>query len=175
MKDWKKDLKIRKRNMTLKDTINYFLSDVEVDENGCWKNRFYKSYDKDGYLKIGFNNNTKLLPRLILIDRHGEEFMKNYVTRHLCHNRRCINPWHIIYGTNQDNVDDKIRVGNGVVPNNTGSKNGRAKLIEEEVKEIKALLKEKNLTHREIAKRFGVSNGTISKINIGILWSHIDA
>ena len=157
--------------MNLKDTINYFCTDVDVDENGCWRNRTYK-LERNGYLRVSFNSqkNRTTIPRLILIDRHGEEFMKNYVTRHLCNNKFCINPWHIIYGTQQENINDRQKAGRQA----KGSKNGFAKLTEEEVKEIKFFLKQNNLTQTEIAKIFKTSNANISSIKNHKLWKHIN-
>ena len=157
--------------MSLKDTINYFCTDVDVDENGCWRNRKYKNYSK-GYFSIRYLNKIEILPRLILIDRHGRSFMKNYVTRHLCHNNGCINPWHIVYGTQQDNVDDCIRANRR--RQQRGSKNVMSKLIEKQVREIKIILKyNKSIKHHDIGNFFGVSRGTISNINNGRIWKHV--
>jgi hypothetical protein len=55
---------------------------------------------------------------------------------------------------------------------NFGSKNGQAKLNEEQVREIKLLLLKKIL-HKNIAKKFNVGRMAVTQINIGRTWSHI--
>jgi len=55
---------------------------------------------------------------------------------------------------------------------NFGSKNGQAKLNEEQVREIKLLLLKK-IFHKEIAKKFNVEKNTIGNINVGKTWSHV--
>jgi len=55
-----------------------------------------------------------------------------------------------------------------------GTKNGRAKINEEIVKEIKTLLRDTNLTHKEISSRFiGVSKSMVSQISRNGRWAHV--
>jgi len=54
-----------------------------------------------------------------------------------------------------------------------GENNGRAKLKEKQVIEIRKLLEKKELTKTAIAKKFNVSIYPISAISRGILWKHI--
>ncbi len=54
-----------------------------------------------------------------------------------------------------------------------GENNPAHKLTEQDVIQIKLLLKEGKLSQRKIAKIFGVSQLIISKINTGKIWSHI--
>ena len=54
-----------------------------------------------------------------------------------------------------------------------GEKNPKAKLTEEEVKEIKRLRREKNLSQSELAKIFGVTGCNISYILSGKTWGHV--
>jgi DNA invertase Pin-like site-specific DNA recombinase len=56
---------------------------------------------------------------------------------------------------------------------NKGEKNGRSKLTEQEVVAIKELLK-LGFTQRQIAKMFGVWSSTISYINQGKIWAHLE-
>jgi len=57
--------------------------------------------------------------------------------------------------------------------NNTGEKNGQAKLKEAQVIEIKNLLSEGDLSQYKIADLFGVSRSCILGIKLGRLWSHV--
>ena len=56
----------------------------------------------------------------------------------------------------------------------TGEDSPNNKLTENQVKGIKHLLKDGNLTHKEIGKKFEVVAATISMISIGENWSHVE-
>lgn len=65
----------------------------------------------------------------------------------------------------------------GFIPfdkNQTGSNNVNAKLIENEVREIKKLLLEGNLKQKEIAKKFNVSVDIVSRIKLGKTWKEVE-
>ena len=56
-----------------------------------------------------------------------------------------------------------------------GTKNGRAKINEEIVKEIKILLRDTTLTHKEISLRFdNVSKTNVSMISRNSRWKHVE-
>jgi predicted XRE-type DNA-binding protein len=57
--------------------------------------------------------------------------------------------------------------------NNSGENNSNHKLTEEQIIQIKLLLKEGILTQQEIADMFGVTQILISKIKTGKLWSYV--
>lgn len=72
------------------------------------------------------------------------------------------------YDTSAGNQADRLKHGTS----NRGEKNGRAKLNEGDVREIRLALCG-GKTRALIAKKFGVSEVQISKINGGKCWSHI--
>jgi len=55
-----------------------------------------------------------------------------------------------------------------------GEKNGLAKLTELDVIEIKKMLKNKKLTHKEIAKKYSVSRSRVTSIKSGTTWKHLN-
>lgn len=57
---------------------------------------------------------------------------------------------------------------------NRGSRNGMAKLTEQQVKEIRVLLASGKYLQREIAEQFGVSRRLIGMIKKGIRWKQAD-
>ena len=75
------------------------------------------------------------------------------------------------YITNADNVIHARKHGLLCVQ---GSKNGRAKLSENDVGPIKNLYS-KGATQQELAQKFGVCQTTISKIICGTTWKHYTA
>jgi predicted XRE-type DNA-binding protein len=62
---------------------------------------------------------------------------------------------------------------NGLI-NNTGSNNGKAKLTEAKVREIKTLLNESDLSQYDIAEKYNVSRSCILMINLGKRWGHVE-
>ena len=71
------------------------------------------------------------------------------------------------WDTHNSNTADSIR--NGV---KRGTKNGRAKLSESQIEEIKSLHKAGHL-QRNIAKQFNISKGSVSNIVLGKSWKHL--
>ncbi len=88
---------------------------------------------------------------------------------HSCDNPACCNPHHLWLGTNEENMRDKIEKGRQQI----GSEHHHAILNEEKVKEIVELLKESELTFRQIGARYGVSVEAISNIRNGNSWIRI--
>lgn len=99
---------------------------------------------------------------------------------HHCDNRSCINPDHLFLGTQKDNVDDMLKKGRGKGftkghKRAVGELHGRTKLTNEQVKEIKEILKKDQSYGIKIklAKRYNVHRCVISHINSGLSWRHI--
>lgn len=89
---------------------------------------------------------------------------------HTCDNRECNNPHHLFLGTILDNIRDREKKGRTVTVK--GGLHGRAKLSDDDVLIVKALLRE-GIHHKEIAKRFNVSKSAIHHISAGNRWKHI--
>ena len=91
------------------------------------------------------------------------------IVRHSCDNPACINPEHLLIGTDLDNARD--RVSRGRTPDMRGENGPGAKLTLKEVIEIRA---EKLTGNREMAGRFGVTHSNISAIRLGKSWKNVD-
>jgi hypothetical protein len=72
------------------------------------------------------------------------------------------------WDSKRNNEADKKRHGTA----NVGSRNGRAKLTEPQVHQIKEKLSE-GVSRNQVAREFGVSPRTIYGIRIGRVWSHM--
>jgi len=91
------------------------------------------------------------------------------VVRHTCDNPLCVNPDHLLLGTHQDNIRDKVERGRGRVPHNTiGERNPQSKLTEEQVREIR-----QSTQTAEFVRRFGVCRSTIQSIRRGDTWKFL--
>ncbi|HVK84225.1 MAG TPA: HNH endonuclease [Kofleriaceae bacterium] len=104
---------------------------------------------------------------------------------HRCDNRACVNPDHLFLGTRLDNAADMVRKGRAAtgVRNASkkrpwrvarGSRNGHAKLTEDQVAEILRRL-DAGQSKASVARAFGCSPGNISRINSGDQWVHVSA
>ena len=76
---------------------------------------------------------------------------------HRCDNPICCNPKHLFLGTNQDNIDDKVKKGR--CPDLRGTRCYAAKLSEEDVREIRRLKPQATL--KALAFLYDVSRATI--------------
>lgn len=91
------------------------------------------------------------------------------VVMHTCDNRRCINPKHLVGGTPEANMLDKLAKHRQA----KGEANGRAKLTPENVLEIRSKWDSKSCTYKELCVMFGVSRATVWRVLSGKNWRHI--
>lgn len=130
-------------------------------ENGCleWQMAKIKGY---GYVQYKGKNYGA--HRLAAIFAFGDPEPGMYAL-HSCDNKPCCNPNHLRWGTHMDNVRDAMKRQQ----KSQGEKNGNAKLKESDVAEILECLS-KNEKGQDIARKYGVSSGTISNIKNGMAW-----
>lgn len=89
--------------------------------------------------------------------------------RHRCDDLRCVNPSHLILGTQKDNVRDRDERNRAA--DVSGSCNPSAKLNENDVERIREILKIGGVTQKKLAPYFGVSHALINAIAKGRLWN----
>jgi hypothetical protein len=89
---------------------------------------------------------------------------------HSCDNRACVNPAHLWIGTHQENVTDCRVKGRG--SDNLGTRNPRAALTEDGVREIRAFVAAGG-TRAAMARRYGLSHGTICAVVDRRNWKHV--
>ncbi|MGO4274054.1 HNH endonuclease [Paenibacillus sp. TAF58] len=142
------------------DRIKY-----NINENGCY---ICTSHAKNawGYPLINIKKKSKYVHRVIYEEHHGK-LTSEQIVRHKCDIRDCINPLHLIVGTHQDNVEDRVKRGRSAY----GTLNGRAKLCEDDVKEIRS---ETNSTNTELARRFNVDRKVIYNVKLQKTWKHVN-
>ena len=89
---------------------------------------------------------------------------------HRCDNRLCIRTAHLFLGDQQDNLDDAKRKGRQC----RGSRNGSAKLTEDDVRSIRARAASGE-TRTAIANAFGITYFSVRLIVQRKRWSYLDA
>lgn len=138
--------------------------EYEIDENGCF-NCLSGTSQRSGHIGIYAEGKQYRAHRYIYQKLVGE-IPDGYVVRHTCDNPKCINPAHLLTGTHAQNVRDRVERGRSAI----GERNGRAKLTEQEVKEIKYI---KSLNNKTLSYIYGVDQKVIRKIKRGESWKHV--
>lgn len=92
------------------------------------------------------------------------------VVRHKCDCRPCVNPRHLLIGTQRDNMQDMIARNRRTAPDQRGALNYAAKLSADDVAKVREMFDLK-MTNIAIAAQFGVTHAAISKIRTGAAWA----
>lgn len=143
--------------------------------DGCWE--WDRPAASNGYAQICVRNKT-CMPHIESFKIHKGPVPRGMVVMHTCDNRLCINPEHLVLGTQSLNVADKVAKGRQA----KGSGHGVAKLTEEAAAYILEQYAAARVTGQTVpgtvpglAKRFGVSEFAIRRITRGDGWRHVRA
>lgn len=143
--------------------------------NECWMwlgkarkprrsgNKFYGSYAYINISGVGI-----LAHRLSYLIHHGS-IDPDLVVRHTCDNTQCVNPNHLIQGTQKDNIGDAVIRGRW---NSRGENCPLSKLTEGQVLEIRRR-REGGERGQDLAKEYGVDRRNIYDIFHRLTWKHI--
>lgn len=125
-----------------------------------------------GYGKIRIHGKWRRAHRVSFEINHGE-IPPGMVVRHSCDNPSCINPDHLLTGTQGDNINDMRDRGRARFA--VGESSGKAKLTEADVRMIREIHSPgvRGRGAHVLAKRFGVSKPTIQAIISGKSWGHV--
>lgn len=146
--------------------LNY--EKLVIRKNGCWDWKG-NTDSRRGYGRVVYRARNKSIPAHVASWKINRgKIPKGMCVLHKCDNRSCTNPDHLFLGTNFENVRDMVYKNRQA----KGSNAGQAKLTEDQVKEIRQLLSEK-MDQKEIAKKYNITQTTVSHINIGKTWRHI--
>lgn len=129
--------------------------------SGCWM--WIGTVDGRGYGAIKDGKKMRRATR-VSWELYRGAFDTNLRLLHKCDNPLCVNPDHLLLGTNWDNTRDMFAKGRA-----HDRRGNNAKLTPEQVVEIRTSA----LTGRALAAKFGVSTATISFVRSGKRWSHV--
>jgi hypothetical protein len=135
--------------------------------NKCWNWIGYKN--RAGYGMLGIGYQRPYVHRLSWEIHFGPIPAGKQVCHH-CDNPACIRPDHLFLGTARDNLLDAIEKGRHHPPPAEGEQNGRARLTENIVRDIRQRVTDSGAA---LAREFMVTRQTIHAIRKGKLWSHI--
>ncbi len=92
------------------DPLDRLMERIKKDENGCWN--YTGVIGWGGYGQIKINGTMKSAHRVMWILWNKKPVPHGMVVRHTCvGNRSCINPDHLILGTQKQNMQDCIKQG----------------------------------------------------------------
>ena len=141
----------------------YFWNRVDVKgPNECWPWTKATSRTQGRYGQVHFDGAVRQAHAVAFKLTHG--FYTEY-HRHTCDNGICCNPAHLLDGTHQDNMNDKVERGRQP----RGETAGVAKLTEVQVIAIRADAR----PNIEIAADYDVHASHISRIKGRKIWRHI--
>lgn len=153
---------------TLKAKVLRYITKTEI---GCWE--WQGALVKDSYGQIRVGSKAMGSHRLAYLLWKGE-IPRGHMVRHTCHNSRCCNPDHLLTGTHEDNVADRVARGlrihkSKIVPSSNhshgrpkGSKNLRPRISEEQRNEIVRIYMAGGVTQQFLAEQFGCDQTYIS-------------
>ena len=141
-----------------------FLSHVNKNSDGCWV--WKGGLHKRGYGIFWLEGKGQLAHR-ISFSLFKRDLKPTENVLHKCDNPQCVNPKHLIAGTQADNMRDMIEKGRDRKA--FGENAGKAKLTEVDVK----IIRSSNSTALELAEIFGVSRSQIYYIRNRTNWKHL--
>lgn len=144
-----------------KDLERYWSKIARADDTECWV--WLGTRNRNGYGVIGFGGRGKsdVLAHRVSVSLSGRN-VEGLVVRHTCDNPSCVNPNHLLTGTQGDNARDMAIRERG----NT------RKLTASEVVAIRRLhLAGESI--RQLARDFGVTYGNVGFIVRNKTWRHL--
>lgn len=139
-----------------------------IDKSGdCWRWTGASMVSGYGFMRVA--GKRRYTHRMAMERALGHEIPPKRNVLHSCDNPPCVNPAHLRLGTQADNMSDCAKRARTT----RGMTNRHAKLTDQEVIEIRALLAVPGRRMEDIASRYGVSRATVSFINTGKTWKHV--
>lgn len=129
-----------------------------------------------GYGNSSFNGRPCRAHRLAYCVANGLSLddIKGKLVRHTCDNPGCVNPKHLLLGSDLENYRDAVdrnrRTDRQTFP--VGKDHPKARLVEKDVHSIRAMLGDGSDVS-EVARIFSVGRTTIRAIRDGITWRHV--
>lgn len=124
--------------------------------------------EANGYVRTTRGVNKVLLHRHVYCKVNGTfpSQIADNVIMHKCDNRACINPEHLVLGTQSQNILDAYERGRVTV-------NITSILTEDDVRNIRRMYHSQKITQKELGKMFGVSKNTVKDLINFLTWKHV--
>jgi len=157
------------------DPIKRFWSRVDksAGPDGCWF--WTASRGHGGYGAVWWNGCMTSAHRVAYRVAVGE-IPSGMCVLHKCDNPLCVNPEHLFFGTQQDNLSDMTSKGRQAVGASVVTRRGEecnfSKLTAPQVQEIRRL-DSSGVSSADISSKFGISRKYIWRIVSKKSWTHV--
>ena len=162
------------------ETLRRFWSKVDREHcSGCWL--WTGAVNANGYANFALRHGSTLPAHRFAYAVEIGLIPNGLIVRHKCDVRVCVNPAHLVVGTQADNIADMFERNRAPVGERhysrtkpwivrAGTRHHAAKLTDANVAEIRAQ-RAAGVSGRRLAQEFGVSPQQVSKIVRGQRWS----
>ena len=127
----------------IKNTIDQIWVHIEKTDS-CWL--WTGRLDRDGY-GIWWLDGRNVRPHRIVCEIYQKPIIPPLVSRHLCNIRKCVNPEHIVPGTQKENVQDQVALGT----------HSKLRYSDELISKIRTEYSAGGITQRALAEKYGMS------------------
>lgn len=139
-----------------------FLAKISKASIGdCWE--FTGGISKSGYGAFWLNGKTVSAHKVSYLMFNGR-IPNDQLIRHICDNKKCVNPEHLILGTVSDNAKDAVERGRWARQH--GQYNGIAKFTYEQVEAIREEYNKGAWTYQALADKYEVA--------LSVMWELIN-
>ena len=152
-----------------KTTLDRFLEKIDFkDGDECW--------EWEGSKAIRYGR-FSISPYKVVSHRYMYFLFTGYYPKpyeyvcHHCDNIYCVNPYHLFLGNQFDNMKDMVSKGRNF--DTKGVNNGRCKLTEDEVLEIRKL-RDDGFTYKSLCNMFSMGQTQIARIVRRESWAWLD-
>jgi hypothetical protein len=135
----------------------------------CWE--WIGAKTSSGYGHLSVDGATIKAHRYAWEREHGP-IPDGLLVCHTCDNRLCVRLSHLFLGSAHDNTGDMRAKGRDSFSTNKGELHGRAKLTDDQVREIRARAAAGE-SHRSLARHFDVHHSQIGNIVRRERWAHL--
>jgi hypothetical protein len=149
------------------DPVASFWAHVEVGEPGaCWLWRGGRF--KNGYGRFNAGRQWHAAHRFSYA-LHNGPLVDGLEIAHLCHDRQCVNPAHLMQTTRAINAQQSVDAERYV----RGTQTVHARMTDDGVREMRSLYAA-GWRQVDLAARFGIIQATVSKIIRRDTWKHVE-
>lgn len=157
------------RGMTPED--RFWAKVVKADE-GCWG--WSGRVGRHNVPTIQWRGNRNVPAARVSWQLHNGAIPDGLFVCHRCDNPPCTNPAHLFLGTHADNMRDMAQKGRGRA-GRYGVEHHSSKLTPDAVRAIRAAYVAKMANQSELARQYGVRQGTIWRVVNGRTWRGVAA
>lgn len=157
----------------IKDSLKQRFWKYVTKKDSCWEWVAKSKVQGYGVIGIGGRKEGKILSHRLSYVMHKGDIPEcdehhGMVVMHTCDNRLCVNPDHLVLGTQKDNVKDMDEKGRRVTVVKKGEAHHMTTITAGQAKEIYLA----NGVYRLIAERFGCTVAVVKSIKRRVTWRH---